>query len=58
MWLLVRSPTLCGSPTVIWKLGFAACSTLTLGCVELRIGLGCAGWTGGGCLGPALWAPP
>ncbi len=27
MWLLVRSPTLCGSPTVITKFGLAACST-------------------------------
>ena len=29
----MRSPTLCGSPTVISKLGLAACSILTLGCV-------------------------
>jgi hypothetical protein len=36
MWLLVMSPTLCGSPTVISKLGLAACSILTLGCVCRR----------------------
>jgi hypothetical protein len=28
---------------------------LTLGCIELRIGLGWAASTGGGCLGPAGW---
>jgi hypothetical protein len=33
VWLLVRSPTLCGSPTVMSNLGFAACSSETLGCV-------------------------
>ena len=31
MWLVVKSPTLWGSPTVITKLGLAACSMLTLG---------------------------
>lgn len=49
---LVRSPTLCGSPTDMWKLGFAACSTLTLGCVWRWGALLVAGWTGGGTLGP------
>ena len=31
----VRSPTLCGSPTVIVKLGLDACSTLML-CLDTR----------------------
>jgi hypothetical protein len=49
---LVRSPTLCGSPTLMLKLGLAACSTLTLGWV-CRWGTSFAvGWTGGGTLGP------
>lgn len=49
---------MCGSPTVIWKFGFAACSRLTLGCMELRTGLGWAACTGGGCLGPVDWLKP
>lgn len=43
---------MCGSPTVIWNEGFAACSTLTLGCVCRWGALLLAGWTGGGTLGP------
>lgn len=49
---LVKSPILTGSPTVILKVGFAACSTLTLGWVELRTLLGRAASTGGGALAP------
>jgi hypothetical protein len=37
---------------VISNVGFAACSTLTLGCVSLRIGAPGEGCTGGGILGP------
>ena len=48
----MRSPTLCGSPTVIWNVGLAACSTLTLGCVCLCGALLLGGCTGGGILGP------
>lgn len=47
----VAPPTLCGSPTVIENVGFAACSTLTLGRLDVRIGLGWAAATGGGALG-------
>jgi hypothetical protein len=54
MWLLVRSPTLCGSPTLISNVGFAACSMLTLGCVW-RFGPSASegGCTGGGPRNPA-----
>jgi hypothetical protein len=38
---------------VISKLGLAACSILTLGCVSRRIGVPWEGCTGGGILGPA-----
>src|SRR3954464_11484230 len=48
MWLLVMSPTLCGSPTVISKEGFAACSILMLGCVCRGKGPPAGGCTGGG----------
>lgn len=47
MWLFVRSPTLCGSPTVISKEGLAACSTLMLGCPCLRA----PSMPGGSCTG-------
>lgn len=37
----------------MWNVGFAACSILTLGCIDVRTELfGWAGGTGGGCLGP------
>lgn len=49
---LVKSPTLCGSPTVISKDGFAACSTLTLGWVSLLTGAPCESCTGGGIRAP------
>lgn len=49
MWLLVKSPTLCGSPTLISKVGFAACSTDMLGCVcRLSPSVSAGGCTGGG----------
>lgn len=53
VWELVRSPTLCGSPTKIWKVGLAACSTLMLGCVFLCVPSLVGGCTGGGIRGPA-----
>lgn len=37
---------------MISNVGLAACSTLTLGCVSLRIGAPCEGCIGGGILGP------
>lgn len=43
---------MCGSPTVMLNVGFAACSTLTLGCVCLRGPSLLGGCTGGGIRGP------
>lgn len=37
---------------MIWKLGFAACSTLTLGWLSRRTGVPGDGCTGGGIRGP------
>ncbi len=48
----VAPPTLCGSPTVMENVGLAACSTVMLGRLDARTGLGCAAATGGGALGP------
>ena len=54
MWLLVKSPTLCGSPTTISKVGLAASSILTLGCdCLLAPSASTGGCTGGGPLNPA-----
>lgn len=52
MWLLAAFPTVCGSPTVIEKVGFAACSTDMDGCCDLILLSNCGGRTGGGCLAP------
>lgn len=49
---LVRSPILTGSPTLMWKVGLEACSTLTLGRWPLWLLLGRAASTGGGTRGP------
>lgn len=54
---LVKSPTLCGSPTVMSKEGFAACSMLMLGVVSRRTSAACEGCIGGGILGPSEDGP-
>lgn len=52
VWLLAAFPTVCGSPTVMEKVGFAACSTDIEGCCGLVLSTNCGGRTGGGCLAP------
>jgi len=44
----------CGSPTVIEKVGFDACSTDIEGCGCLVLLSNCGGSTGGGCLAPLV----
>ena len=53
----VAPPTLCGSPTVIWNIGFAASTTLTLGCTCLDGVSLIGGCTGGGTLGLEILSP-
>lgn len=52
VWLPVAPPTLCGSPTTMWNVGFAACSTGCDGWAGLCRPPNCGGSTGGGMRGP------
>ena len=49
---------MCGSPTVMEKVGFDACSTDIDGCGCLVLLSNCGGSTGGGCLAPLAEAEP